>query len=134
MRNMLLIARREYLEQVRGRAFRMTTIGLPAVFALILGVGYLSSLGLGSNRHMAVVAADPALANQIRDQLVGDKDAKARVDVITQPTSQIHDSLVRQVQTQQLDGLVWVETHPGKIPAAIITSLNLQETSSLRRA
>ena len=29
MRNMLLIAKREYLEQVRGRAFRMTTIGLP---------------------------------------------------------------------------------------------------------
>ncbi|HEX4285671.1 MAG TPA: ABC transporter permease [Terracidiphilus sp.] len=122
MRNMLLIARREYLEQVRGRAFRMTTIGLPAVFALILGVGYLSSLGLGSNRHMAVVAADPALANQIRDQLVGDKDAKARIDVITQPTSQIHDSLVRQVQTQQLDGLVWVETHPGKIPAGSFIS------------
>ena len=41
MRNMLLIARREYMEQVRGRAFRMTTVGLPAVFALIVGVGYL---------------------------------------------------------------------------------------------
>ena len=39
MRNMLLIARREYMEQVRGRAFRMTTVGLPAVFALIVGVG-----------------------------------------------------------------------------------------------
>ena len=86
MRNMLLIARREYLEQVRGRAFRMTTIGLPAVFALILGVGYLSSLGLGANRHMAVAASDPALANEIRDQLVGDKEAKATVDVIAPPT------------------------------------------------
>jgi len=27
MRNMLLIARREYLEQIRGRAFRLSTIG-----------------------------------------------------------------------------------------------------------
>src|SRR5579871_1721467 len=71
MRNMLLIARREYLEQVRGRAFRMTTFGLPAVFALVLGVGYLSSLGLGANRHMAIVASDLVLANEIRDHLIG---------------------------------------------------------------
>ena len=80
MRNMLLIARREYLEAVRGRAFRMTTIGLPAIFAAVLGVGYLSSLGLGANRHMAVVAENAALADRIRDQLVGDKDARARID------------------------------------------------------
>ncbi len=122
MRNMLLIARREYLEQVRGRAFRMTTIGLPAVFALVLGVGYLSSLGLGANRHMAVVAANPALANQIREQLVGDKEAKARVDVITQPTRQQHDVLIREIQTEQLDGLIWVDAEPGMIPSGSFIS------------
>jgi ABC-2 type transport system permease protein len=119
---MLLIARREYLEQVRGRAFRMTTIGLPAVFALVLGVGYLSSLGLGANRHMAVVAANPALANQIREQLVGDKEAKARVDVITQPTRQQHDVLIREIQTEQLDGLIWVDAEPGMIPSGSFIS------------
>ena len=81
MRNMLLIAKREYLEQVRSRAFRMTTFGVPAIFALIIGVGYLSSLGLGANRHLTVAASDPALAAQIRDQLVGDKEAKATVEV-----------------------------------------------------
>ena len=40
MRNILLIAKREYLEQVRGRAFKMTTIGVPAIFGLIIFVGY----------------------------------------------------------------------------------------------
>ena len=100
MRNMLLIARREYLEQVRGRAFRMTTVGLPAVFALIVGVGYLSSLGLGANRHMAVAATDPALANEIRDQLVGDKEAKATVDVIAPATPEQRAALVKQVRVE----------------------------------
>jgi ABC-type multidrug transport system ATPase subunit len=33
MRNILLIAKREYLEQVRGRAFRLTTILVPLLFA-----------------------------------------------------------------------------------------------------
>jgi ABC-2 type transport system permease protein len=122
MRNILLIARREYLEQVRGRAFRMTTIGLPLVFALVLGVGYLSSLGLGANRHMAVAAQDAALANAIRNQLVGDKAAKARIDVIVQPAPEERATLVNQVHAEQLDGLLWVETSPGKIPTGTFVS------------
>jgi len=122
MRNMLLIARREYLEAVRGRAFRMTTIGLPAIFAAVLGVGYLSSLGVGANRHMAIVAANADLANQIRDQLVGDKNAKASVEVITQTTEQERESLVRKVQTEQLDGLIWVDATLGKAPTGSFIS------------
>lgn len=122
MRNMLLIAKREYLEQVRGRAFRMTTIGLPAVFAVVVGVGYLSSLGLGSNRHMAVAASDPTLAGQIRDQLVGDKDAKAKVDVVAPATSEERAALVKQVQSKALDGVLWVDTPAGSAPTATYTS------------
>jgi ABC-2 type transport system permease protein len=122
MRNILLIARREYLEQVRGRAFRMTTIGLPAVFALIVGVGYLSSLGLGSNRHMAVATSDPALAGEIRGQLLGDKDAKARVDVVSPATPGERAALVDKVAKQQLDGVLWVDTPAGQPAIATYSS------------
>jgi ABC-2 type transport system permease protein len=122
MRNIWLIAKREYLEQVRSRAFRMTTIGLPALFGMIVGVGYLSSLGIGANRHMAVAATDTALANEIRDQLIGDKEAKAHVDVITPAKPDDRAQLVRKVQSGQLDGLLWVETQPGKPPIASYTS------------
>ena len=38
MRNMLLIARREYLEQIRGRAFRISTILVPVLVIFLLGV------------------------------------------------------------------------------------------------
>ena len=78
MRNMLLIARREYLEQIRGRAFRLSTIGLPVLFALIIGIGYLANLGLGESKHMVIVANDAALADAIRSQLLGDKEGKAQ--------------------------------------------------------
>lgn len=122
MRNMLLIARREYLEQVRGRAFRMTTFGVPVIFALIFSVGYFSSLGIGSNRHMAVAASDPALAKEIRDQLVGDKDARARVDVVAPATAEQREQLISQVAKQQLDGVLWVDTPPGKSPTATYSS------------
>lgn len=122
MRNMLLIAKREYLEQVRGRAFRVTTIGLPALFALIVGVGYLSSLGLGANRHMAIVASNAELADRIRDRIVGDKEAKARVDVIVPGTEVERAELVKEVARQKLDGVLWIDTPPGKEPTASYTS------------
>jgi ABC-2 type transport system permease protein len=62
MRNIWLVARREYLEQVRGRAFKMTTFGVPAIFAAVFGIAYLSNLGLGSGRHLAVASNDASLA------------------------------------------------------------------------
>ncbi|MGB6975576.1 MAG: ABC transporter permease [Terracidiphilus sp.] len=122
MRNMLLIAKREYLEQVRGRAFRMTTIGLPAVFALIVGVGYLSSLGLGSNRRLAVASNDPSLAGQIRGQLVGDTEARAHVQVVAPATAADLSALRARVKDGSLDGMLWVNAPAGKAPTADYSS------------
>ena len=122
MRNMLLIARREYLEQVRGRAFKTTTIGLPAIFALIVGVGYLSNLGLGANRQVAVASNDPLLAGQIRQKLAGDKDARARVIVAAPASPQDRALLLNKVKDGTFDGLLWVDTATGKLPAATYTS------------
>ncbi len=122
MRNIFLIARREYLEQVRGRAFRMTTVGLPAVFALVVGIGYLSSLGVGANRHMAIAASNPALADQIRSQLLGDKAAKASVEVVAPATPEERAALLKRVEAKALDGVLWVETPAGKAPTATYVS------------
>jgi ABC-2 type transport system permease protein len=122
MRNILLVARREYLEQVRGRAFKMTTFGVPAVFAAIVGVGYLSSLGLGSGKHLAVVSSDPALANEVRQQLVGDKEAKTTVDVIAPGTETDRNALVDKVKAKTVDGFLWVDTPAGSAPTATYTS------------
>lgn len=122
MRNMLLVARREYLEQVRGRGFRMTTFGVPAVFALIVGVGYLSSLGIGANRHIAVVSNDLSLATQIRGQLVGDKEAKAHVQVVAPATEADVNALRARVKDGSLDGVLWVNAPAGQAPTADYSS------------
>jgi ABC-2 type transport system permease protein len=114
---MLLIARREYLEQVRGRAFRMTTIGLPLVFALIIGIFYLSNLGLGSGRHTVIASNDTALANDLRTRMVSDKSAKATVDV-SPATPEGRDALLDKVRSKAIDGLLWIDTPAGGLPAA----------------
>jgi ABC-2 type transport system permease protein len=122
MRNILLVAKREYLEQVRGRAFKMTTFGVPAIFAAIIGIGYLSSLGLGAGKHLAVASNDPLLATEIKGQLTGDKDAKAKVDLVPATTAVNHVALVEEVRKKEIDGFLWVETPSGQSPTATYTS------------
>ncbi len=118
MRNMLLVAKREYLEQVRGRAFKMTTFGLPAIFAAILAVGYFSSLGIGSNRHLAIAADDPTLAQLLRSRILGEKDSKATVDVVAPATPEDKQQLIDKLRTKSLDGVLWVEDSASSQPKA----------------
>lgn len=122
MRNVLLVAKREYLEQVRGRAFKMTTFGVPAIFALILGIAFLSSRGLGSGKHLAIGSSDALLASEIKGQLVGDKDTKTKVDVISPATIADRETLVDEVKTKKIEGFLWIETPSGKAPNATYTS------------
>ena len=122
MHNMLLIAKREYLEQIRGRAFRLSTIGLPALFAVIIGVGYVASLGLGANKHLVILANDRALAEAIRTQLSSGKDATPYVDVVTPADPAARASLIREVQTKSIDGFLSLETLPGAMPKATYTA------------
>jgi ABC-2 type transport system permease protein len=122
MRNMMLIARREYLEQVRGRAFRLSTIGLPALFAVIIGVGYVASLGLGANKHLVIMANDAALADAIRTQIVSDKDGTPNVDIVAPAKPDSRAQLIQQVQSKAIDGFLSVETQPGGLPKASYTA------------
>lgn len=116
MRNILLIARREYLEQVRGRAFRVSTILVPGAFALIFGVIYITNLGIGSKRHVVVAAPTAALAEDIRARMLDEKGTKPEVDVIAPATPEDRAALVAKVASQEIDAVVWVDTPPGGSP------------------
>jgi ABC-2 type transport system permease protein len=58
----------------------------------------------------------------VKGQLVGDKDAKSKVDVISPATSGDHDALVDQVKAKKIDGFLWIETPQGQAPTATYTS------------
>ena len=122
MRNVLLIARREYLEQIKSRAFRLSTVGLPAALALVLGISYFSTLGLGANKHLAIAAGDQALANGIRARLLSGKRSKAIVDVVAPARPEDRAILVEEVRNRAIDGFLWIETPAGKAPTATYIS------------
>jgi ABC-2 type transport system permease protein len=122
MRNILLVARREYKEQIRGRAFLLSTILLPALFACVFGVGYLSTLTLGSGKHLAIASDDPALAANIKARLQQKKDSKTTVDIYAPATDQDRAKLREQLMSKSLDGLLSVETSTTGVPIVRYTS------------
>jgi ABC-2 type transport system permease protein len=113
MRNLLLIAKREYLEQIRARAFLMSTIGLPAIFAIVLGIAYMASLGLGGKKHLVIV------------------------DVVPLPDASTSPNLLSSLQDKSVDGILSIEAHEHGVPTASYTSLAAGEFMTgarLRRA
>lgn len=113
MRNMLLIAKREYLEQVRGRSFRISTALVPLLLALLIGGDLLFMRHAESNKHIAIAATDPKLADAVKSELLADNKSGLVVDV--EPASEDELSMLRtQVRNQSLDGLLMIDSETGE--------------------
>jgi len=133
MRNILLVARREYLEQIRGRAFRLSTIGLPLLFAALLSAGFLTNRSASAGKHVVIAAASAPLANDIRSQLLDEKDANFTLDVIAPATSDDRATLQRKVQTKALDGFLWIDNAADGSMAATYISRSTSDFLTTRR-
>jgi ABC-2 type transport system permease protein len=118
MRNLVLVARREYLEQIRGRAFRVSTILVPLLFAVVIFFGYLSSRGSGVGKHIVIAAPSAMLANDMRAELLKDKDAKTTVDLVAPASAEDRIALVDKVRNKAVDGLLWIDTSSSGVNTA----------------
>jgi ABC-2 type transport system permease protein len=110
MRNALLIAKREYLEQVRGKAFKITTIMIPAVFFVIAAVMIVPSKYWTTQKNIVVATESPALAERLQQQLSADKDAKLTVSVLAPATEADRARLHEEMDAKAIDGFLWVKT------------------------
>jgi ABC-2 type transport system permease protein len=122
MHNITLIAKREYLEQIRGRAFRLTTILVPALFAFIIGVMYLAGRSATGVKHVVIASNDAVLANDIRSQAMAHNDSKSQIDLLAPVKPEDRAGLVDKVRNKVIDGFLWVEAAEGKEPTAVYES------------
>jgi ABC-2 type transport system permease protein len=123
MREALLIARREYLERIRSKAFRISTVLIPLFFAVIFGVGALSGKFSGGPRRVLVVSNDPQLAESERAELIAadnaaaetrkDPSSRLTVDVKAPLTEGDLAALNAEVESKQIDGYLWLNLRPG---------------------
>ena len=108
MRNILLIARREYLERVRTKGFMIATILIP----LLMGGGITASILIAkhskSSSHIVIVSPDMALANDVHDQLNSDTEGEMQLNVISPPSANTRPGLKAELKSKDIDGYLWI--------------------------
>ncbi len=115
MHNIWLIAKREYTERVRTRAFMIATILIPLLMSAGIAGMILIAKHSKSNSHIAVVSNDLKFATDIQDELEHGKDSEMLVDVISPPSANTRANLDAAVKSKDLDGYLWI--NPPKTPA-----------------
>ncbi len=121
MHNIALIAKREYLEQIRGRAFRITTILVPALFALVIGIMYFAGRGAAGPKHVVIASNNAVLASDVRDQVKAHDD-KSQIEVVAPVAPADRAVLVSRVRDRAIDGFLWIDAAPNKAPTATYES------------
>jgi len=127
MHNVWLTAKREYLERIRSRAFRISTVLIPLVFGIIFGIGALSGRLANGPKHVVVASNDPLLAESAAAELVAQRDRdssdsqsrdssgrsrlKVEVKVVQSPDDL--KELNSRVGAEQVDGYLWLNIKPG---------------------
>jgi ABC-2 type transport system permease protein len=124
MRNILLIARREYLEQIHGRAFMFSTVLVPLFIVALLGWGALTNGKAEAGKHLAIAADNAEIGNRVRYEMLNDKDANFAVELVAPATQQDIAALQKQVHDKAIDGLLSINTSSSGAVTATYTSLS----------
>ncbi|MBS1801000.1 MAG: ABC transporter permease [Acidobacteria bacterium] len=127
--NTFLIAKREYLERVRTKAFVITTLLIPTLMAGGIFFSVLKTRNAKSASHIAVIAQDTDLALDLQNELEHGKDSAMKVDVISPPSSETRKTVVDQTVDKQIDGFLWIDTSTAT-PKITYTSVNHADIST----
>jgi len=130
MRSVILIARREYMEQIRGRAFKISTVALPLLIAALLAFSHYMDRKANTGKHIAIVAEDATLANDVRQQMLDDKDAHYTVDVTAPATAEERAKWQEQVRAKAIDGVLAIDSSDPEKITATFTSLSVADVST----
>ncbi len=113
MHNTWLIARREYLERIRTKAFLVATILIPLLMGGFVFGSAVLARKTRSTSHLVVVSRDTQLALDLKDQLAQGKGSGMTVETMS-PGDSVRDTLDGELDDRSIDGYVWIT--PGSSP------------------
>jgi len=114
MRNIWLIAKREYLERVRTRAFLISTLLIPLLMGGGIVVSVMGTSKTKSTSRITIVSRDQLLAVDLQKELEHSKGSEMTVDVISPGNSTTRATLDSMLADRQIDGYLWIT--PGAQP------------------
>src|SRR5580698_3177509 len=114
MHNIWLIARREYLERIRTKAFLIATVLIPIFMGVfVFGSSYLESR-TKSSAHIAILSTDTAFAGDLKRELQTGKSSSMTVDIIPVASTSDADAIRTRLdedlhgKSGSLAGYLWV--------------------------
>ncbi len=116
MRNVWLIARREYLERIRSKAFVITTVLVPLVIAALVTVIIISSKSEAAGKHIAIASNDQAFAQAVQARMMhGKNKSQMRVDVYAPSTEEDKTRLEADLQQKKIEGILTLAVKAGTV-------------------
>jgi ABC-2 type transport system permease protein len=112
MREVMLIARREYLERVRSRAFLVMTILFPLFIGLMIGGSVFAGKISSGVKEIAIASNDAVLAREVAAELQLQSDGGKEAEVVTPGSEAQRIELNQRVENRALDGYLWLEQKP----------------------
>lgn len=109
LRQTLLIAKREYLERVRSKVFRITTLLVPIGMGGLAWLGGLSGHRLEGVQSLAILSANKDLAAQVRSALEEGQFPPSTIQVFAPATEADRARADREVAAHQIAGYLTLE-------------------------
>jgi ABC-2 type transport system permease protein len=107
MHNAWLIAKREYLERVRTKAFLIATILIPVLMTAFVFGSALLAKKTRSTSHLIIVSKDTQLVMDLQEQLKKGDGSEMTVDTMA-PGDGVRDTLDQELVDGGIDGYLWI--------------------------
>jgi ABC-2 type transport system permease protein len=111
MHNIWLIAKREYFERIRTKAFIVATILIPTLMGGgVFGIAYIAAKSKSSS-HITIVSTQQPLATDLQNELEHGQNSQMLVDVVqpTPETRSLLDAKLREKSREKgIDGYLWI--------------------------
>jgi ABC-2 type transport system permease protein len=109
MRNVFLIARREYMERIRAKSFMVMTVLIPLIMGgIIFSTVYFGDKGDGGEANITIVSPDTPLALHLKDAFAA-VDPALMVGAISPPGADTQSVLADEVAQKESEGYLWVD-------------------------
>jgi len=109
LKGVFLIARREYLERVRSKVFRITTVLVPVAMGALVAVGGVGGKRLEGVRRLAIASDNPVVAQGVKTFLETGEAAPQYIEVVAPVTEVDRTRLKQEVASHRIDGYLSIE-------------------------
>lgn len=114
LRQTLLIAKREYLERVKSKVFRITTLLVPLGMAGLAWLGGMSGHKLEGVQSLAILSGNAGLAAQVRSALLEGQFPPSTIQIFAPATDADRARVDREIAMHQIPGYLTLQDVAGQ--------------------